>query len=296
MATPSKSESHQGLEEEVWIAISAFEQILEAMPKDRASLEALSHAYEQIGDSTRAKDYLVRLGDVLLEEHDVDAARQVAEKLEHYGDEDPKVAELLRAVKELATRAEMATGYAVGEEQSHVAADDGGHLRQGFSMADELAFAWKLMEAGEITQDEYSSVVQDLTEMSTAESSTTVSVLHVLEFRSSKKLERIMVSVSAECGTPIISLGTFDFTSVAASVLPSEFMICRGTVVFDLIGEDALVVVMNPHDNQLKKDIGAMTGRTCHFFMSLPSEFDRALARVRDIKEVAAVQEDTTQA
>ena len=58
------------LEEEVWSAIGAFEQILEAMPEDRASLETLSHAYGQIGDHARAYEYVLRLGRVLLVEGD----------------------------------------------------------------------------------------------------------------------------------------------------------------------------------------------------------------------------------
>jgi len=47
--------------------------------------------------------------------------------------------------------------------------------------------------------------------------------------------------------------------------------------VFELIGKDALVVVMNPYDRQLRRDIETMTGRKCHFFLTLPSEFDKAL-------------------
>ncbi|MEI6217777.1 MAG: hypothetical protein WCP86_02660, partial [bacterium] len=52
-------------ESEVWSAIAAFEQILEAIPNDRTSLAPLAHAYEQIGDLARAKDYTVRLADIV---------------------------------------------------------------------------------------------------------------------------------------------------------------------------------------------------------------------------------------
>ena len=47
-----KADNKKDLEAEIWNAINAFEQMLEAMPNDRVSLEALSHAYEQIGDHT----------------------------------------------------------------------------------------------------------------------------------------------------------------------------------------------------------------------------------------------------
>ena len=76
MTAQQKKDKEKSLnaEEKIWDAISAFEQILEAMPDDRASLEALAHAYEQIGDHARAKDYTIRLGGVLVSESDAEAA------------------------------------------------------------------------------------------------------------------------------------------------------------------------------------------------------------------------------
>ena len=82
----NQSQQVANLEEEVWNAIAAFEQILEAMPNDRASLEALCHAYEQIGDHTRAKDYVIRLVDVLVEEGDGAAAKRLSDRLVAYSD------------------------------------------------------------------------------------------------------------------------------------------------------------------------------------------------------------------
>jgi len=149
-----------------------------------------------------------------------------------------------------------------------------------FSMPDELAFAWGLLEAKELTQEEYSSVVQDLTEMSSVDSATTVSVIHVLEGRAFKNLEKVIGFVSKECGAPIISLSSFELRHEATSLLSPDFMMKRGVMVFEVLGKDALVVVMNPYDRQLRKDTETMSGRRCHFFMTLPSEFDRALESV----------------
>jgi hypothetical protein len=57
-------------------------------------------------------------------------------------------------------------------------------------------------------------------------------------------------------------------------------MLKRGAMVFELLGKDALAVVMNPYDRQLRKDVEAMAGRKCHFFMTPPPEFDKALETV----------------
>lgn len=282
MAKKEDKESKKSLEEEVWNAISAFEQILEAIPNDRASLEALCHAYGQIGDQTQAKDYLIRLGNVLVDEADIEAARQLLEKIKEYSDKDPLARELAVRIEKLTLKPEVGPSETEAEPW-RAKGGPGERARTGFNIAEELSFAWNLMEAKELTQEEYAGVVQDLTDMSAADSATTVSVLHVLEGRRFKNLEKIICFVSKECGTPSISLAGFDFQPEAVSILPMDFMVRRGALVFELFGKDALVVVMNPYDKQLRKDVKALAGRNCHFFVTMPSEFDGALEKIPEI-------------
>lgn len=270
------------LENEVMTAISAFEQILDAMPEDRASLEALSHAYEQIGDHTRAKDYLIRLGDVLLNESDETAACQLLDKLNQYSQEDPRAKDIaVRIVKQMKGRTDQASSDKAAEDL--LPSKSTGHtigVRESFNMADELSFAWNLMESNQLTQEEYSSIVHDLTEMSSSDSDVTISVMHVLEARGYKGLEKIIGYIAESCHAPVIALSSFDLQLDAASMLSVNFMRHRAAVVYELMGSDALVVVMNPFDKQLRKDVETVTGRRCHFFVSHPSEFDKAVEKI----------------
>lgn len=289
------SKKQQDLEAEVWGAIQAFEQILEAIPNDRASLEALWNAYEQIGDYAKSKEYLIRLGSVLVDEGDADAARELIEKLASLAEEDPAARQLLDKVMKLSDGGLASltpeankpaappppSGVATAGPMTRSAPVEG--VRTQFSMADELAFAWGLLEANQLTQEEYSSVVQDLTEMSAVESATTVSVLHVLESRAFKNLEKIMVYVSKECGTPIVSLANFDFKPEEVALLPMEFMMGRGAFAFEVLGRDALVALMNPYDKQLRKDVETILNRRCHYYMTLPSEFDKAINNIATV-------------
>ena len=278
----------QDLEAEVWTAITAFEQILEAMPNDRASLDALSHAYEQIGDHTKAKEYLLRFGTVLLEENDARAAADLVPELEKYAAEDDRIQELITTVAKLSDKAkekekaESVRGEADKKADRSRAAGDV-LQKTGFNMQEEMSFAWVLSEANQITQEEYANVVQDLSELSSAAETSTVSVLHVLENRGFKNLEKILAFVSKECGTPFISLGTFALTAEAVSLLPIEFVRRRGVLIFEVLGKDALVVVMNPYDKQIRKDVEAVVGRKCHYFLTLPSEFDKALEKIPEV-------------
>jgi tetratricopeptide (TPR) repeat protein len=285
MAKGKVDRAGKDLEAEVWTAIAAFEQILEAMPTDRASLDALSNAYEQIGDHTRAKDYLLRFASILLEEGDVRTASELVEKLSRYEDQDPRIKEIVSQIKGVqsaeATAKESPAMDTSATRPTKIKTR--GSVNSSFSMQEEMSFAWTLSEAQQITQEEYAGIVQDLTDLSANAANSTVSVLHVLENRAFKNLERIISFAARQCSAPIISVASFDIKPEPVAVLPLDFMLRRGALVFELLGKDALVVIMNPYDKQLRKDVEALACRRCHFFMTLASEFDRALGKARDV-------------
>ncbi len=283
-------------EEEIWITISAFEQILEAMPADRTSLEALAGAYEQIGDHVRAKDYFLRLAEVVLGEGDHVAGAQLARHLAPYR-EDPGVRDICERLETLVAVAPPMDGAIVADRKP-VAKAPVPHvepvMEETFNLGDELAFAWSLLENTLLTQEEYSNLVHDLTEMATNEKGGTISTLHVLEFRKFSGMERVMGAVSRDCGTPIISLSLFDVPQSAVDLLPFEFMFRRGALVFDQIGPELLVVVMNPHDRNLRKRVEDITRRKCHFYICLPSDFDRVVNRIREGQQLAKAEAKKT--
>ena len=301
------ADKQQG-DDDLFGAIMAFEQILEAMPDDHTSLETLWHAYEQIGDLAKARDYMLRLARVVCAEQDAEAAASILPAVRESAGDDPdtETVELITALEIL----QSAAGASVsgGRKRSQTDnEDDGGAdevdnyqpmpatkkeaLQRGFSIADELSFAWTLLEMEELNQDEYSGIVQDLTEMSASDSSSTVSVLHVLEARAFKNLERVIGTVSKECGTPIVSLDSFDIQLENVRMLPLEFCQKRGAIVFESIGKLPLVVVMNPYDKQLRDDTEAVTGCECSFFMALPSDFDQAVINMGKMLKEAAEAE-----
>jgi len=279
MASKQNHENKDDSESEVWNAIAAFEKILEAIPDDRSSLETLFHAYEHIGDRVRSLDCLLRLAGVVVAKRDMETAPLIITKLAEYGPSDPRVAECSQRLHLMSdgTPGELSPAPQVAEPDplTHkAAASSSGRFR----VADELTFAWKLFEAGEITQEEYALVAQDLADLSIDGHLSTVSVLHALDGRAFSGMERVLGFISREANTPIISLQSFELQQVAAALLPRVFTIRRGALVFDLLKDDALVVVMNPFDQTLRADVVKVTGRDCHFFMTPPRDFDAAVA------------------
>jgi len=164
-------------------------------------------------------------------------------------------------------------------------------VERGIDMSGALSLAWKLMESGALSEEDYSGMVQDLSEMAAEQSVATVSVLHVLEARGVKNIGQIMGAIANEYGTPIISLAGFDLQLQAVSSLPYETMVRCGTMPFEFMGSNALVVTMNPYDERLREETEQTLKRKCHFFITLPSEFDQALERVATLMDESSRSE-----
>lgn len=268
-------------ESDIWSAIVAFEKIVEAMPEDRDSLAALAHAYEQIGDRARAVEYWRRLGGATLRAGDAAGAGVVAERMGALADGDAETETLLAALKALHAEAGQAS-------QDGATPPPGREVSVGFNMDAELSLAWSLLEEGDLSEEQYAELVQDLSEMACGESGAVVSTLHVLEARDAKKLERVMGVLAKRHATPIVTLSAFEFNEQAVGRLPTEFMSGRGAMAFESMGQEALVAVLNPADEQLRKDCATLAGCPCHFFLTLPTEFDLALRRWRTLQEEIA--------
>ena len=290
MAEGKEKKDGDRSEEDLWAAIAAFEQILKIMPNDRASLDTLSHAYEQIGDVTRAVEFMLRLGEVLISESDGPAAAALLEELRAIAGEDPRVLAFAARVENLGSREDAAAMEGERREEAHPQSVEA--LNRGFNIADELAFAWALLEADELSQEEYASVVQELADMSGGNVSATLSLLHVLEGRQFKSLGRIVGYAAQKFRAPVISLDSFELTEEVSRMLPVSWVVHRGAMVFEVVDRDVLAVVMNPLNKQVRTDVELITGRRAHFFMTLPSEFDGAVKRMKDVLEGAQVTKD----
>lgn len=273
MAEQSRKTSKDS-EAEIWNAIAAFEKILEALPTDRVSLETLADAYEKVGDHTRSREYLIKLTNVLIDEAEADPARELLRRLAAFDPNDPRV-------KELSDRIE---GVKSEKVMADVMEEDDTSTHRSLNIASEISFAWNLLQAKKLTQDEYSRVVHDLSESSTRATEIPVTTLHVLHDMNFANMNAVMSFVSSSCKIPMISLASFDLQAAATTLLPVSFVIKRGAILFELMGNDALVAVLNPYDDQLPLDIESLIGKTCHFFLITSEDFDKTLVKLKEME------------
>ncbi len=281
MADKDNSQQQSDLESQVWSAIAAFEQIVETIPNDRVSLEALSHAYEQVGDLSRARDYLTRLANVVIEENDRDAAEFLRERFLRFAATDPiardagaRIDNFLNASKPQVKQFDLSEEHPEAETKKEDEAES-----RNAHVASELSFAWTLFQAGELSQEDYAVVAQDLSSISSNSTLVTVSVLHALHDRGNRSLDRIMAFAARDSGVPVVPLSLFEITETAMGFLPHDFIVRYGVIPFELMGNDVLVVLLNPYNKPLRQKIQTLIGRQCHYFMTTPVDFDAAIER-----------------
>ncbi len=273
---PEPSESRK----EMRAAIEAFEQILEVMPRDRGALEAILLAVQEDGDAGKTMEYRMRLVEVLLEEQDEAAARQHIDLLRSADNERARALVAQFEQRHPATPAGSTGTSAIRAPTPRKTPL--GRTSSSFNMAEELGVAWKLLEAGELSQEEYASLARDLTEMSSTDVVGTISTLHALESGNFKQFERMLAVIARESRAPFITLSCFAMRAELAPLLPWDFMLHRGALVFEQLGKEHLVAVLNPFSQSLREDLQTLLKSPCHLFLARPSEFDAALARLSE--------------
>ncbi len=217
----------------------------------------------------------------LLEKNGAIAA-EILNELKLYAEDDPGLNEILLRVDMLAeTAGDQVSSLSTGKQKTSLELKAESAT---FSLASEMTFAWKLVESGDLSQEEYAGVINDLTEMSAQADDLTISLLHVLESRNIGDVEKYMGGLAEKCGTPIISLDNFEITLETVLALSINFVVARGAMVFDYVGSEALVVILNPYDSDIRNEVKELlSDKECHFFVTQPSQFDRRVEKMREI-------------
>ncbi len=254
-------------------SVAMLEQILEVMPQDLMTLRALYNAYNQYDRREQAFDYLVLLTDVTYSSKDSETAEFIMKQLPGFEEEFPSEVTVQLARLQTVMGHDVPSEPPVSEEKSTPAADA--------EIGEELALAWKLYEENQLSQEEYSSVLHDLTEVSSKEVDVPVSVLHVLNDRGFSQMNRIMNHMSSRSGVPCVSLLNFELSEQMDGVLPLEVSARDGALPFGFFGNDLLVAVLNPFSKVLIDKVEKSGGHRCHTYLVSAEEYDIALGKLR---------------
>ena len=267
-------------ESEVWNAIDAFEQILQAMPNDRTALETLYDAYDRIGDKTRSLEHLIALAALVIEEGDSDSVPWVYNGLRNHAKNNAAAADAIKQLENL-----MAN---MGLPSPAEMAPQAKSSSKGVDVSTEMTLAWTLLQANEVDQDEYSQIVKDLTENSTKNIAVPITVLHALNDRANKNVDRIVAFMSRDSGLPVVSLTTFELDRRILTILNAEFVSRQGALAFAEMGKEPLIAILNPYNEGLKEEIRKAVGHPCHFYLTNAQEYDEYVSRARQPEHATA--------
>lgn len=276
------SDAQRPIEGNLADSIAMLEQILEVMPQDTHTLQALYSAYMQSGHRDLAFEYLGRLVDVA-SESDAEAVAFAREELTKFEVERPS--EVSAQFARLRAMGGGAASAGAGSPALAAAGAGRGAASQKHEadISEELGLAWRLYEEGQLSQDEYSSVLHDLTEVSSKSLEVPVSVLHVLNDRGFTHMNRVLNHMSTRSGVPCLSLQNFELDEKAATVLPIDIPAHEGVLPFGFFGNDLMIGVLNPFNRTLLGKVEAASGHRCHTYLVRPDEYDVALGRLRGI-------------
>ncbi|MBT8043037.1 MAG: hypothetical protein KJN98_07685 [Pontiella sp.] len=276
------SETDQPIDGALADSIAMLEQILEVMPQDGTALKALYSAYRRGGQNEQALDYLNRFVDVALGGNDAEALAYAQAELPQFKEEFPSevAAQTARLRTLVPTAAPVPTDVSSPDHEAE-------STQPETDISEELALAWRLYEENQLSQEEYSSVLHDLTETSSKELDVPVSVLHVLNDRSFTQMKRILNYMSSRSGVPCISLSNFELDEQVAEVLPERIPAHDGALPFAFFGNDLLVGVLNPFNNALIEKIETASGHRCHTYLIDSEDYDHALVKLRVLASAA---------
>ncbi len=275
MADEIKKEEPEQLEQ----VVETLEQILEVMPEDYFTLHTLYETFIKLEQPEQAFEYLARLADFTIRSQNEEGVRFVLQQYEALGDLGPEVEG--RKAQLRALQAKLA-GESVDVEAKDV---DEVSSESSQNLEAEMALAWDLFQEEQLTQEEYSNVLHDLTEMSSRVVDVPVTVLHVLHDRQFSRFERLMTHLCNKSGIPIISLSSYEENEEFNESLPLGFMTQRGVLPFAGIGDDLLVAVLNPFDKALVREAEETAGNRCHPYLVSPSEYDLRLSQIKKALE-----------
>jgi len=256
-------------------AVGYFEQMLKVMPDDSHTLEFLSVAYAQLGETEKGERALAELARVLLKKGDLAGAIALMPQLEAATAPEAKaMAVKLRAAE--APKPELVPEKVTDDstvQPSLVAPKhcEGGTFNLQPSLEAEAAFAEALGER---------ELAESIRAMPDNGRLYLVSALATLERERPDVFETVVARLAEETGDVPIPLDAFEPDRQLVAKLPVELVRVRGVIPFARLGETALVVTLAPKDEALKRQIADALACPVRFYLAEPRHVEAALAKL----------------
>lgn len=280
-STPPKTDSSDTAME----AIHTLETLLEVFPEDISSLESLTAAYEEMGDTAKFMEKGKRLARLLSKGDDTKPVIKLVARMLRTVPNDPEVL----ALQEEALAKDILAGMNAPVNDQPPASGDAGAAAHTvgdltFDLHAELDLAWLLLQKQVITQEQYEASIERLTTSSAAQrGDSPLALLQELREMDRVNLDKIIAFLASETGMPFLELGRCECDEETVSLLPLAQAKRLGILPFDRLGSDLMVALLNPVSREWRQRIQMFLGvDKVHFYFTSPDEFLAALTKVQE--------------
>lgn len=258
----------------------AFETILASFPDDVSVLESLVMAYQENGQTERARERALRLGHLLAAQNQWQRVEELVARQLAITPNDPDFVGLrAEALEALESSSPAAAAVAPkGSQEAELAA-----LQS--DIRGELDLGWMLVEGGVITSDQYEKAVESLMEnRSNVMGEGALSLLQELQSVKGMDMDSIVAFLSQKSETPFILLSRYEIDDALVQHIPMKYIRGLSVLPFGRLGKEIMIAVLNPVDQNLRKSLSSYLNTRVHFYFTSPEEFHTAMEAIRNRK------------
>lgn len=261
-----------------------YEQVLEKIPDDKFSIEALVDIYVEVGDDKKVAELNSRLkkidsGEKLeVVEPKKESVRQVQIKVSSSNQKKRKVKLNSRpSVSDPVPPSWRRKSQGIDEIKQTKALADLVFTMQN-SLKSQVDLLISLFDVEVLSKKQFSSVMYELADHKfSRDPQKPKMVMHMLEKCSGVELEKVYYFLSRKTNMPYIDLSVMPYNEKLSSLFPASLVYNQGIVIFKKISTEYCIAVLNPLNIELMEETAALLNENVHFYLTSAKEFDQFL-------------------
>lgn len=259
-----------------------YEQVLEKMPGDEFSIEALIDIYEKIEDREKVGELKSRLKRIESGEEVKPVTNTIKSRTSSFSISvntnkvsNRKVNLKSRpAISDPVPPSWRKKNQELDQIKMTKALADLVFTLQ-YSLKSQVDLMVRLFHVELVNRRQYSKVVYQLSEHKFSRNPTKPQmVVHMLEACKGVEMDKVQYFLSRKSRLPYIDISLVDFNKKLYELLPETLIFNHGIVIFKRVGKDYCIAVLNPLNNELMEKTSYLLGSKVHFFITSASEFD----------------------
>ena len=264
-----------------------YEQVLEKMPGDEFSIEALIDIYEKIEDHDKVNELKSRLEKIESGEKVKPVTNTIKSRTSSFSisvntnkASNRKVNLKARpSISDPVPPSWRKKSQELDQIKMTKALSDLVFTLQ-YSLKSQVDLMVRLFHVELLSRQQYSKIVYQLSEHKFSRNPAKPQmVVHMLEACSGVEMEKVQYFLSRKSRLPYLDISLIEFNKKLYELLPETLIFNHGIVIFKRVAKDYCIAVLNPLNNELMVKTAYLLGSNVHFFITSADEFDKYLRK-----------------